>query len=37
MMIRDVEDLERLLAQLQQARSDHQWVEAKRARSSLPQ
>ena len=37
MMIRDVEDLERLLVQLQQARSDHQWVEAKRARSSLPQ
>ncbi len=36
MMIRNAEDLEEVLVQLRQARSDHQWVEAKRARSSLP-
>lgn len=30
------EDLEGVLTQLRSVRADHQWVEAKRARTSIP-
>ena len=34
--ITTVADLDRVLVQLRAVRSDHQWVEAKRARHALP-
>ena len=37
MLIQTAEELDELLAQLRIVRSDHQWVEAKRARNQLPQ